>query len=239
MPIGVLIPVGSTEQHGPHLPPDVDTRVAKAVCARVATELATTHPEVSWQVAPAIAYGDSNEHAHFHSTLSITTPALIGVLTALADSCAEAGKMVVFVNAHGGNLPAFRQAGSWWHGNQMPAYWVPCVPGDPLPSEPAHDAHAGHTETSLMLFLDPEVVDMKKAVTGNTAPLVDLMPQMRTGGVAAVSPEGVLGNPLSADAALGERYLHEMVNGVVRRIHHASADSTACLADPHATGSPE
>jgi mycofactocin system creatininase family protein len=236
MPIGVLIPVGSTEQHGSHLPADVDTRVATEVATRVAKELGSSHPEVSWQVAPAIAYGDSNEHAHFSGTLSITTPALVGVLTSLADSVAEAGQMVVFVNAHGGNVPALRQAGSWWRGNKMPAFWVPCVPGAPLEGEPPHDAHAGHTETSLMLFLDPGAVDMDKAVTGNTAPLSDLMPKMMVGGVSAVSPEGVLGNPLTANASLGERYLREMVEGVVRRIQHATPDATSCLSDPQPSG---
>jgi len=87
-----------------------------------------------------------------------------------------------------------------------------------------------------MLFLAPEVVDMDKAVTGNTAPLSDLMPQMMVGGVSAVSPEGVLGNPLTANASLGERYLREMVESVVRRIQHATPDATSCLSDPQPSG---
>ena len=75
----ILIPIGSTEQHGPHLPLDTDTRIATAVAREVTGRLADA-PELAWMVAPAIAYGDSGEHQSFPGTISIGTDALSALL---------------------------------------------------------------------------------------------------------------------------------------------------------------
>ena len=65
------------------------------------------------------------------------------------------------------------------------------------------DAHAGHTETSVMLHISPNDVLTDRWLTGNRAPLPELLPSMRRGGVAAVSPVGVLGDPTTATAGEG------------------------------------
>ena len=75
----IMIPLGSTEQHGPHLPLDTDTRIATAV-ARGAAK----HLEHGWLVAPAIAYGASGEHQSFAGTISIGTEALTMLLVEYA-----------------------------------------------------------------------------------------------------------------------------------------------------------
>src|ERR1700724_3827175 len=75
----VMIPLGSTEQHGPHLPLDTDTRIATAV-ARGATARLSGDSQLHWMVAPAIAYGDSGEHQSFPGTISIGTEALTTLL---------------------------------------------------------------------------------------------------------------------------------------------------------------
>jgi mycofactocin precursor peptide peptidase len=80
------------------------------------------------------------------------------------------------------------------------------------------DAHAGHTETSVLLHISPDDVWLEECVTGNDAPLAELLPQLRSGGMAAVSPVGVLGDPTTASAIEGARILAEMVEGCVRRI---------------------
>jgi creatinine amidohydrolase len=98
----VLVPVGSIEQHGPHLPLDTDTTIAIAVAEAVARELPGT-----W-VAPAIAYGSSGEHQSFAGTASVGTDAL--------------AERVVFVNAHGGNLSALKASDE--------VEWVPCATED-------------------------------------------------------------------------------------------------------------
>ena len=79
-------------------------------------------------------------------------------------------------------------------------------------------AHAGRTETSILLALDPASVRVDSAAPGATAPLEELMPAMRAGGVAAVSPNGVLGDPTGASAEEGERLLAEMADALRARI---------------------
>ncbi len=193
----VLVPVGSIEQHGPHLPLDTDTAIAIAVADAVARELPGT-----W-VAPAVSYGSSGEHQSFPGTASVGTDALTHQLVELARSLRTWAGRVVFVNAHGGNLAALKASDE--------IEWVPCVTEDV-------DLHAGFTETSLMLHLRPESVRLDRAVVGNTQPLREILPAMMTGGVAAVSANGVLGDPAGATAAEGERVLEVMVADVVGRL---------------------
>ena len=145
----VLVPVGSIEQHGPHLPLDTDTTIAIAVAEAVARELPGT-----W-VAPAIAYGSSGEHQSFAGTASVGTEALTHVLVELTRSLRTWADRVVFVNAHGGNLTALNASDE--------VEWVPCATEDV-------DLHAGFTETSLMLHLRPGSVRLELAETGNTQP---------------------------------------------------------------------
>ena len=96
----VLVPVGSIEQHGPHLPLDTDTTIAVAVADRVASELSG-----SW-VAPAVSYGSSGEHQSFSGTASVGTEALTHQLVELVRSLRTWASRVVIVNAHGGNVTA-------------------------------------------------------------------------------------------------------------------------------------
>ena len=84
------------------------------------------------------------------------------------------------------------------------AAWCPCAVA-------GGDAHAGHTETSVLLHISPADVWTDGGAPGNSAPLAELLPSMRSGGVAAVSEVGVLGDPTTATAADGERMLAEMV----------------------------
>jgi mycofactocin system creatininase family protein len=228
---GLLIPLGSYEQHGPHLPPTVDTLVATAVTDGVAAAANLATGRTWWSVAPALGFGESGEHHGFPHTVSIPGDLLVTVLASLADSALETYDQVVFVNAHGGNLTALAKAGQWWRESQKPAYWVPCMPGPAHPGEPPHDAHAGHTETSLMLHLHPHMVAMDKAIPGTPTPVDKLMDDMTAGGVKAVSETGILGDPTTATAHFGERYLREMISGVMRRLTEAEPNRVSCLVD--------
>ena len=193
----VLVPVGSIEQHGPHLPLDTDTTIAVAVAEAVARELPG-----AW-VAPAMSYGSSGEHQSFAGTASVGTEALTHVLVELTRSLRTWADRVVFVNAHGGNLTALNASDE--------VEWVPCATEDV-------DLHAGFTETSLMLHLRPESVRLELAEIGNTQPLREILPALMSGGIAAVSPNGVLGDPTGASAAEGERVLEAMVADVLGRL---------------------
>jgi creatinine amidohydrolase/Fe(II)-dependent formamide hydrolase-like protein len=76
---------------------------------------------------------------------------------------------------------------------------------------PGADAHAGHTETSILLHISPNDVRTADWCRGNTEPLVSLLPELRQGGMAAVSQVGVLGDPTTATAADGQRIVEQMV----------------------------
>jgi len=200
----VLVPLGSTEQHGPHLPLDVDTVIATAV----ADELA---PLTGASVAPAVPVGASGEHQSFPGTISIGTDALASLVVELGRSLTIWASRVVFVNAHGGNVDGLEAAVRTLRDEGRDVAWVPC-------QVPDADPHAGLTETSLMLHLAPERVRLKRAVPGNTRPLRELLPQMRAGGVEAVSANGVLGDPTGASAENGKRILNEMVFAAYDRL---------------------
>ncbi|ORW65046.1 mycofactocin biosynthesis peptidyl-dipeptidase MftE [Mycobacterium saskatchewanense] len=202
----IMVPVGSTEQHGPHLPLDTDTRIATAVARAAAAGL-----EYEWLVAPAIAYGASGEHQSFAGTISIGTDALTTLLVEYGRSAACWARRLVFVNGHGGNLGALTAAVHQLRAEGRDAGWVPCIAA-------GGDAHAGHTETSVLLHISPAEVLTDRWLAGNREPLADLLPSMRRGGVAAVSPVGVLGDPTTATAAEGRRIFGEMVDDCVRRV---------------------
>jgi mycofactocin precursor peptide peptidase len=208
----VLVPVGSTEQHGPHLPLDTDTVIAQAVADEMATRLAPIE-EVTALVAPALSYGSSGEHQHFAGTSSIGTEALQAVVLELVRSMRTWAGRVVFVNGHGGNVLALQQALRRLLDEGHDTGWVACA------TEEA-DAHAGYTETSLMLHLQPQRVRLDLAVAGNTTSVTDLLPALLQGGVIAVSPNGVLGDPAGASADEGARVLAAIateLTAVIRR----------------------
>lgn len=209
----VLVPLGSTEQHGPHLPLDTDTRIAAAVARASAARLnaAATAADSAqhYLVAPAIGYGDSGEHQSFPGTISIGTKALTLLLVEYGRSASCWAQRVVFVNGHGGNAAALTAATRQLRSEARDAAWSPCA-------VPGADAHAGHTETSILLHISPANVRVDRFRAGNRAPLHDLMPAMRRGGVAAVSAAGILGDPTTATAAAGEQLLAAMVDRCVR-----------------------
>jgi mycofactocin precursor peptide peptidase len=218
MPPSLLVPVGSTEQHGPHLPLDTDTRIATAVArgAQVGLEAdlggGLAH---DWLVAPAIAYGASGEHQSFAGTISIGAEALTTLLVEYGRSAACWAARLVFVNGHGGNVEALTGAVSRLRAEGRDVGWCPCATGG---GSLATDAHAGHTETSVLLHISPADVLTDRWLAGNGAPLRELLPSMRRGGVAAVSRMGVLGDPTTATAVEGKRIFAEMVEGCVGRI---------------------
>jgi creatinine amidohydrolase len=200
----VLVPVGSVEQHGPHLPLDTDTVIATATAERVAHQLAQQLP-LDVQVAPPVTYGASGEHQRFPGTTSIGTEALSHLLVELIRSLSCWAGPVLLVNGHGGNVHALDHAVGLLRSENRQVAWLPCGPAD-------GDAHAGHVETSLMLHLAPHRARLDRATPGNSTPLRELLPALMRDGVRAVSPTGVLGNPMGASAGAGALIFKHMVD---------------------------
>ncbi len=197
----LAVPLGSTEQHGPHLPLSTDADIASALCAR----LAAARPGVL--VAPPLAYGSSGEHAGFAGTLSIGQAALELVIVELVRSATETFGRVLLVSAHGGNAEAVARAVTRLQAESRDiAVYFPRWDGD---------AHAGRTETSLQLLLHPGGVDLSRATAGATRPLAQLLPALRAGGVQSVAPNGVLGDPFGASADEGAQLLAALTAALV------------------------
>ena len=187
----LAVPLGATEQHGPHLPLSTDTDIAVALAARLAAAVEGV------VVAPALAYGSSGEHQAFAGTLSIGLRAIELVVIELVRSAVTTFRRVVLVSAHGGNDRAVARAVRRLReeGRDVRA-WSPSLVW-------AGDAHAGLVETSVMLALDSRRVRTDAAAAGETRPLIELIDVVRNEGVAAVSENGVLGDPTGASAAEG------------------------------------
>jgi mycofactocin precursor peptide peptidase len=185
----LAVPLGATEQHGPHLPLSTDTDIAVALCER----LAAIRDDVL--VAPAVAYGASGEHAGFAGTLSIGQDATELLVVELGRSAAQSFAHLLLVCAHGGNVePVTRATRRLRAEGQDVHAFLPQWGGD---------AHAGRTETSLQLALGSDGTHPERAEPGNTGALRLLWPQLRAAGVRAVSDNGVLGDPTGASAAEG------------------------------------
>jgi mycofactocin precursor peptide peptidase len=192
----LAIPLGSTEQHGPHLPLSTDTDIAVALCAG----LARRRDDVV--LAPAFPYGASGEHQSFPGTLSIGHAALEFVLIELVRSASATFARTLLVSAHGGNAATVHRAAEQLRSEGRDVrVWMPPRQGD---------AHAGRVETSLQLALDPRRVRLNRAEPGNVAPLEELMPMLQRAGIAAVNSNGVLGDPSGASAAEGQALLERL-----------------------------
>jgi creatinine amidohydrolase len=169
-----VLPVAATEQHGPHLPLRVDTALADGV---IAASLAAIAPDVPALFLPTMAVGLSPEHAAFPGTLTLKAETLLRLWTDLGESVAASGvkKMVLF-NAHGGQAGAMDMVARDLRARL--GMLVYCVSWFNLPLTGANGddvnrlfsthehrfgIHAGEIETSMMLALEPQWVDMALA----------------------------------------------------------------------------
>jgi creatinine amidohydrolase len=204
----LLVPLGSTEQHGPHLPLGTDTAIAGAICRGLAARLASA------LVAPALPYGSSGEHAGFPGTLSIGQEALELTVVELVRS-ADSFAGVVLVSGHGGNAEPLARACLTLEreGRRVLAWW----PTAAMAGRPG-DLHAGRSETSMMLALRPLDVRTEQASAGPESALEELIDLMRARGVRAVSDSGVLGDPSGASAAEGAKLLDTLVEDLFCRV---------------------
>jgi creatinine amidohydrolase len=200
----LAVPVGATEQHGPHLPLSTDTEIALGL----AEGLSARRPAVV--VAPPVAYGSSGEHCEFAGTLSIGQEAIELLLVELGRSASATFRRTLLISTHGGNAQPVARALA-----RLRAEGRDARAFSPTWS---HDTHAGRAETSLMLALAPAQVRLGVAQAGATAPLRELLPRLVAAGVREVSPNGVLGDPAGASADEGASMLARAIDQLVELV---------------------
>ena len=202
----IAVPIGSCEQHGPHLPLDTDTRIAVAL----AEGLASSFEPGDVLIGPSLTATSSGEHAGFPGTLSIGAELVERMIVELVRS-ADWSSGVVLVNGHGGNaLPVQRATNKLLGEGRRVLSWWPNIRNG--------DAHAGESETSMMLALAPTLVRMSRAEAGRPEPIVDLIDELRANGVRAVSPNGVLGDPRQATERHGKTLLTRLTIDLVAAV---------------------
>lgn len=217
-----LLPVGSIEQHGPHLPLDTDAFDADYLARRVAAACSNPKP----LVLPLIPYGVSYNHAGFPGTVSIANDTLSRLVYEIGMSAAQNGiKKVVIINAHGGNSPALNYAAQMINRD---ARIFACVDTGETSDvdvnkliETPNDVHAGEIETSTSLAVRPHLVRMDKAskkIPSFSSRYLDFSSKRAVswyGRTKKISPTGVMGDPTKASAQKGKDIWEIMIAHLV------------------------
>jgi len=229
----VVQPLGAVEQHGPHLPLNTDLVIADAV-SRAAVERVGEELDV-W-LLPPLAYTKSNEHAWAAGSIWLSPETLLAVLDDLGRSIAMTpAKRFVCFNGHGGNSALLQVANRELrlHHGLLTFLTHPGRPVDQggagRDEELGMGVHAGHGETSLMLHLAPELVDMSQA-RRNVPEHLATNRYVRFGGSVAFGwlsndfgPLGVIGDPTTADADFGKQRFEDAVDAFCAALAEISA----------------
>lgn len=228
----IVQPLGAIEQHGPHLPLNTDLVIASAVAEAAVARVGEQHDV--W-LLPPLAYTKSNEHAWSAGTVWLSARTLLGVLEDVGRCVALLpARRLVFFNGHGGNSALLQVANREvrLQTGLMTFLTHPGVPPDQGGTSPAAELgmgiHGGTGETSIMLHLAPELVDMGAAAR-NVPEALAANRYVRFGGTVAFGwlsndfgPDGHIGDPTAASAELGR----ELYAGAV----DAFAESLAEIA---------
>jgi len=218
----VVLPLGATEQHGPHLPLSVDTDLVNAMLAAAVTHL---HPSDPVLLLPTQSVGLSSEHSAYDGTLSLPPSSVIEHWCGLGESVARTGiKKLLLFNAHGGNVGLMDVVARELRGHcgltVFSSNWYQLPLGDALLPFDAHEqrfgVHGGDMETSLMLAIAPHKVrmDEAQAFASNAEKRAKDFQLLGNGQSAKLgwhmqdyNPHGAAGNAAAATAAKGQALL--------------------------------
>lgn len=201
-----IIPVGSLEQHGEHLPVSTDALIAEYIAHQVAANVGAF-------VLPVIAYGVSFEHAPMFN-VSVKDSTLSSLVRDACASLAENGiKDIVIINGHHGNMGALKGIGRLKVGASVRVlhYWH---------FMEQELGHAGDAETSLILAIAPELVHMERAKAGSKKPSKVAYSRVagKPGSFVKVTGNGVWGDPRKASAEKGRDLIREVTAGLAKAI---------------------
>ena len=226
----VLLPVGSIEQHGAHLPLDTDSFDAEYLAQQVAAACSEPKP----LVLPLLPYGVSYHHDDFTGTMSISNETLSRLVYEIGMSAARNGfRKIVIINGHGGNVPTLKFAAQMINRD---AHIFVCVDtgetSDPDVldlAETPNDVHAGEIETSVSMAIRPHLVKMNKArkyvpkfssryLNFSTKRSVEWYAR-----TAKISRNGVLGDPSKASKEKGDKMWAIMVKNLLELVEDLKA----------------
>jgi creatinine amidohydrolase len=222
----VLLPVASTEQHGPHLATGVDDFLCSEVCRRAAGKLAPRQPVV---VASTVWFGLADHHTAFGGTFSVSLATYHAVLRDLCRSILHAGfRRVVLVNGHGGNIQALAVlTGELTRELAAPiATTTYFMEGFSEAAEILEDQkgvmHACEAETSMMMAAHPDLVDRTRLNEAH-GPVFDIAGSLRPSlkrfrSFAELTASGVAGDARKASAEKGEALFEAYAAGLARRL---------------------
>ena len=201
-----IIPVGSIEQHGPHLPISTDSDIVTEIATRVSDE-------IDGILLPTINYGISDEHFPFFN-LSIKKSTLVRILRDICESLMKNGiSKIIIINGHYGNLQALKNFERTRKNRKIKvfSYWKFM--------ERRFD-HAGNVETSIMLAISKNV-KMKRAKKGFESEglskkEISKINKMAQKSFPKVTGNGVWGDPTKASARLGRQIINEIVSNLVK-----------------------
>jgi len=222
----VVLPCGSMEQHGPHLPNGMDTTVALKVLEQAMRNVET---EVDCLVIPPIPIGQSPEHMDFPGTITFTAETYIRMLKEIAHSVTRHGfKKMYIVNGHGGNIAAISSAAFDIRDEYklkvfMFNVWAVIVglANQYTKREASNktDAHGGEIETAVMLYLTPENVRMEMAVDEDNEKLAagDVVQMggpisFNWNSLEDIAPSGISGKASLGTAEKGEAIFNALVD---------------------------
>jgi creatinine amidohydrolase len=228
----VVLPLGATEQHGPHLPLGTDTIRATALADRLAERLGPGS-----LIAPALPFGCSDEHSGFPGLLGLDAETLARVVLDLARRLTGWGvRRLVLFSAHGGNGEALDLALALLqqelpdlevrtndHLETIAQATLEVARRDGI-STNALGLHAGEGETSEMLHLRPDLVHLNDSAPGFNGDMEAVLDELREGGLQAVTKDGVLGDPTHATAGRGSRYLDALADDLAALARDADGD---------------
>ena len=218
-----ILPCGAIEQHGPHLPVDVDFFDAKYMAFKVAEACEDPKP----LVLPTIPFGVSYHHDDFKGTLSVTNDALSKFVYDLGMSLAKNGiKKLIILNGHGDNAPTLSYAAQMI--NRDAKIFVCVDTGETSDVDlyklidTPNDIHAGEIETSTSLAIRPELVQMDKAVNETLEFGSKYLNFDNERAVSwyvhthKISESGVMGDATKASAEKGEKMWKLMIGQMVK-----------------------
>lgn len=221
----VIVPIGATEQHGPHLPVMVDHRLVAEIAERAARLMAATTPTV---VTPAIPFGMSEHHMSLGGTITLDFATMQAVLRCVCESAFRQGFRRLFIlNGHGGNIAALETIATELtvahrHPVATAAYWQ--IAQRQIAARLDRQTallHACEAETSMLMALDPDTVDgeILSRCHGTLVAGASAIPGVNEGvyrwrQLSSRSSIGVIGDATTASAAKGHALIAAIAEAV-------------------------